>query len=262
MKTILDKIIENKISEVEQLRKKYRYSDFEQMPFFNKPCISLEDTIRSKDFGIIAEIKRKSPAAGEIRSEIDAVRQAKLYERSGCAGISYLTDYKYFGGHISYLNEVKSNVSIPVLRKEFIIDELQLFEAKANGADAVLLIAGVLDKHQLLQFTIIAQSLGMEIILEFHNKSELDKLNDLVNIIGINNRDLRSQRTDVHKSFELIDLLPKDKVLISESGIQSSQQINALYKIGYQGALIGESILKSENPEDFIFNLHSKNLLT
>lgn len=257
--TILDKIIETKLKEVKVLKQNFTYSDFENAPFFDHPSRSLTQSLKSKHFGIIAEIKRKSPSAGVINPDLNILDQADLYHQAGVSGISCLTDYHFFGGKIEDLLLLKSHSTIPLLRKEFIVDELQLFEAKANGADAVLLISEILNKQQILQFTIIAQSLGMEVILELHNKTELDKINDLVDIIGINNRDLKVQRTNIQNSFEMIHYLPKDKVLISESGIKTTEELLQLKENGYHGALIGESLLKNDDPVSFLNTFKQKN---
>ncbi len=256
--TILDKIIENKKREIEQLKREFKIKDFENMPLFSSEVISMKDSILSKEFGIIAEIKRKSPSAGELNKNLIPSLLAEEYERSGASGISVLTDFDFFGGSIADLIEVKKNVTIPVLRKEFIINEIQIFQAKAIGADAILLIAEALTEEQALHFTILAQSLGLEVIMEFHEKSQLYKINDEVDIVGVNNRNLKLQKTDILNSIDLFDFLPRGKVLISESGIKTPDELFQIANCGYHGALIGESILKSNSPKDFILNLNVK----
>ena len=253
--TILDTIIEQKKKEVELLKGEFKLKDFEKSPLFSSEVLSMKAAISAKEFGIIAEIKRKSPSAGVLRSGINPKLLAQEYEVSGAVGISVLTDLEFFGGSILDLLEVKKNVSIPVLRKEFIIDEIQIFQAKAIGADAILLIAEALTEEQALHFTILAQSLGLEVIMEFHEKSQMYKINDQVDIIGVNNRNLKLQKTDLSNSIELFDFLPKDKVLISESGIQTKEELIQIAKCGYDGALIGESILKQTSPATFIQEL-------
>jgi indole-3-glycerol phosphate synthase len=256
--TILNTILENKRREVEELKKRFTIKDYEKMPLFTAETRSLKDSILNNNFGIIAEIKRKSPSAGSLNESIIPSLLGEEYEKSGAAGISVLTDFNYFGGSIEDVIEVKKNVTIPVLRKEFIIDEIQLFEAKAVGADAILLIAEALKEEQALHFTILAQSLGLEVIMEFHEKSQLSKINDEVDIVGVNNRNLKLQKTDISNSIELFDFLPKNKVLISESGIKTADELLQIANCGYHGALIGESILKSNLPKDFILNLALK----
>ena len=255
--TILDRIIENKRKEVKLLKEKFKIKDFEKMGFFSSDVLSLKQNIQSNNFGIISEIKRKSPSAGEINSFFSPKDLAVSYQKSGAAGISVLTDFEFFGGSVEDLIEVKKEVNIPILRKEFIIDEIQIFQAKAIGADAILLIAEALTEEEALHFTIIAQSLGLEVVMEFHEKNQLYKINDEVDIIGVNNRNLKLQKTDILNSIELIDFLPKDRVLISESGIKSIDDLKQIYECGYHGALIGESILKSDSPLDFLKRMSS-----
>jgi indole-3-glycerol phosphate synthase len=256
--TILDTILEQKRTEVEILKAHFASKDFEKSPFFFEKTVSMKASILSKGFGIIAEIKRKSPSAGNMRAQLNPVALGKEYQDSGVAGISVLTDFNFFGGSIDDLIAVKKEVLIPVLRKEFIIDEIQIFQAKAIGADAILLIAEALTEEKALHFTILAQSLGMEVIMEFHEKNEMYKLNDEIDIIGVNNRNLKLQKTDIATSIELFDFLPKEKVLISESGLQSKEELAQIASIGYNGALIGESILKSTSVKDFIGDLTSQ----
>lgn len=260
--TILDKIIQNKQKEVQLLKDNFKIRDFEKMPFFSSEVISLKKAITANEFGIIAEIKRKSPSAGSINNSLSPKELGLNYQNAGAAGISVLTDLDFFGGTIEDLIEVKKNVKIPVLRKEFIIDEIQIFQAKAIGADAILLIAEALSEEQALHFTIIAQSLGLEVVMEFHEKNQLYKINTDVDVIGVNNRNLKLQKTDISNSIELIDFLPKDKILISESGIKTSEDLRRIYQCGYHGALIGESILKSNSPLNFVSELHQSLLQT
>jgi len=252
MKNILQEILDKKVIEVELLKKTTSLSDLQKRELFSRPTRSLKHSILKKEFGIIAEIKRRSPSAGLIQPELNVLQLAQSYEQAGAAAISCLTDNPFFGGSVSDLESVAKNSKLPALRKEFIIDELQIFQSKAYGADAILLICEILTREQILHFTIIAQSLGMEVLLELHDSSELSKINDLVDIIGVNNRDLKAQRTSVSRSLELLPFLPKNKVLISESGIKKAEELELLHRNGFKGALIGESILKSTNPEDFI----------
>lgn len=258
MKNILQEILDKKLFEVEALKKCTSISDLQQSELYGRPARSLKHSILEKRFGIIAEIKRKSPSAGLIQPELDVLKLTESYEQAGAAAISCLTDNPYFGGSLIDLESIAKKSKLPVLRKEFIIDELQIFESKAYGADAILLICEVLSKEQILHFTIIAQSLGMEVLLELHDSSELSKINDLVDVIGVNNRDLKAQRTSISRSLELLPFLPKNKVLISESGIKKADELELLHRTGFQGALIGESILKSTDPKDFITSLNTE----
>lgn len=255
MSTILNDIIKVKKQEVNVLKQRYNYADFESGQYFHKECKSISQSLKAADFGIIAEIKRRSPSAGEIRPDLDIATITKEYEAFGACAISCLTDFNFFGGSIEDLQTVRANTNLPILRKEFIIDEIQLFEAKANGADAILLIAEVLTKEEALNLTIIAQSLGMEVIMEFHERTQLSKVNDLVNIIGVNNRNLALQQTSVQNSFDLVDFLPPTILAISESGIKTKAELAELKRIGYVGALIGESILKQEEIHSFFHQI-------
>ena len=247
MKTILNTIVDVKRKEVDATKAKLRYSDFEQFEHFNRTCLSLKAELLKQNFGIIAELKRKSPSAGIINATLDIQKQGEYYANSNVAGISCLTDSTFFGGSLDDLILLRKSVNVPILRKEFIIDEFQLFESKAHGADAILLIAEILSAEEITHFTIIAQSLGMEVIVEAHDKLNLKKVNENVDIIGINNRDLHLQKTDIQTSRDLFDFLPDNVVCISESGIKSKDEIYELDKIGYHGALIGESILKNSD---------------
>lgn len=257
MNNILDIIVANKKKEVEILKKQFKLSDFEKSPNFTKEVNSISESIRSKGFGIIAEIKRKSPSAGEFKQGINPVEIAKSYVESGMAGISILTDYDFFGGTNEDLIQVKKQFSIPVLRKEFIVDEIQIFESKAIGADAILLIAEVLTAKQVKEFTIIAKSLGLEVIMELHDFSELDKIYEEVDILGVNNRNLKIQVTNLDTSFRLAPYLPKNTLKISESGIKTLEEIQTLASLNYNGALIGESILKNPEMDQFLKQLNS-----
>lgn len=255
---ILDQIIITKKKEVELLKKKFSYKDFENSPMFSSKTLSLKSKLASDKFGIIAEIKRKSPSAGMINEHVDIVEQGKIYEKNGAVAISCLTDYFYFGGSNDDLRLLKTATSIPILRKEFIIDEIQLFESKAIGADVILLIAEILTKEQALHLTIMAQSLGMEVIMECHSYNELKKVNDLVDVIGVNNRDLQAQKTTIQTSFDLYNFIPEGKLCISESGIRSKADLLQLSEKGYYGALIGEHILSNPNPAEALASLQFK----
>jgi indole-3-glycerol phosphate synthase len=255
---ILTEIIAHKIKEVESLKKQISRKNLEDSEFFNVECKSLSESIRSKNFGIIAEMKRKSPSAGIIRADLDPKLLGKRYANSGVAGISILTDNKYFGGHYLDLLEVKKEVDTPILRKDFIVDEYQIFESKAMGADCILLIASILEKQHLKDLALIANSLGLEVLMEIHDHRELEKFNDEISILGVNNRDLKRQVTDLSISENLRPYLPNNITLISESGIKTSKETEHLYNIGFHGALIGESIVGNEDPSAKIESLQLK----
>jgi indole-3-glycerol phosphate synthase len=244
--TILDEIVLLKHKEVALLKQGKTYADFEKMPHFTRTCFSLKQNISARSFGIIAEIKRKSPSAGEINAQLDPAKQALLYESNRVAGISVLTDQYYFGGSINDLTVVRSVCNLPLLRKEFIIDEIQILEAKAHGADAILLIAEILSEYEIKAFTTLAQSLGLEVLLELHEAEMIHRLYSEVDIIGVNNRNLKLQKTDLQTSVDLFPYLPPNCLKITESGIRTKDELTFVKSLGYQGALIGESILKND----------------
>ena len=254
MKTILDSIAQQKLYEIAELKKNFRLADFESMEGFHSPSVSLVESLKEHQFGIIAEFKRKSPSAGTINMQLPPEKQAQSYENAGAAAISCVTDHTFFGGSMDDLKTIKNNVSIPVLRKDFILDEIQLFEAKAYGADAILLISELLNPSHAEQLTIIAQSLGMEVLMEAHDRLHLSRIPESVDLIGINNRDLHMQQTSLQTSFDLFDFIPKNSLCISESGIRSRHELLELEKTGYNGALVGESLMKSNDPSLLITN--------
>jgi len=241
---ILDKIIEHKRLEIAQRKKDLPVEELTRYELFQRPTNSLKNAIQNGN-GVIAEFKRKSPSAGLFEGkELNEVIQK--YESTGVSGCSILTDFEFFGGTVSDLVAARNLTERPILRKEFIIDEYQLFEAKAHGADAVLLIAAVLDNYHATHLTTIANSLGLEVLMEFHAENELDKLNDGVDIIGINNRNLDTLETSIETSERMLRHLPFSATKITESGIHNAAQLKYLYDIGFDGCLIGESLLKTD----------------
>lgn len=255
---ILDEIIAHKRQEVAALKNEVSLRTIESSPLYARPINSLSQRIKERDFGIIAEFKRKSPSAGELNNTNNIVDYVQHYVEANPAGLSILTDKHYFGTTTNDFITLRNAFDLPMLRKEFIIDEFQLFESKAMGADCILLIAAVLSKEELLQFSIIAKTLGMEVLVEVHKMTELSKVPENVDIIGVNNRDLDRQVTDISISQSLADFLPVKPIRITESGIRTSEQVKSLAALGYQGALIGESIMKSNHPKEAIKELTSK----
>lgn len=241
---VLEEIIANKRKEVTRLKELYSVDNFKSAPTFHKPVISLRQHIEAATFGIIAEIKRKSPSGGNIKTDVDVKAQAAFYEQNGAVGISILTDEKYFGGSIEDIAEARNTVTIPILRKEFIIDEIQLYEAKAIGADAVLLIGAVLQPEEANYLTNVARNLGLEVVYEVHTREEVGFIPPEADLIAVNNRDLKAQQTTLQHSFDLAPLLPANVTLISASGIKMPEDITLLKAAGFHGALIGESILR------------------
>lgn len=252
---VLDQIIANKRREVALLKESQTPESFSKSVYFDRKALSLKESVLSTGFGIIAEIKRKSPSGGAIKTDVNVVEQAGFYEQNGACGISILTDYQYFGGSIDDILKAREVVNLPLLRKEFIIDEIQLFEAKATGADAVLLIAAVLQPEEAQHFTNLAHSIGMEVLYEVHAPEEIAFVPPDVDLIAVNNRDLKAQRTSLEHSFTLAPMLPEGIPLISASGISTAEEITALKAAGYSGALIGESILREGHLAQLTLNL-------
>lgn len=251
MKTILQQIAANKQREIQQLKQRHTLSDFEVMPLFQSPVRSLSAALRH-EFSVISEFKRKSPSAGILSRDIDPIEQASKYATAGASAISCLTDKRYFDGTLQDLAAIRETCHLPVLRKDFILDEIQLFEARAFGADVVLLISELLEPEHAKHLTIIAQSLGMEVLMEAHDRQHLEKINDLVDVIGINNRNLHEQRVTLETSLELRSYIPSHRLCISESGIRTHEELRLIEKAGYHGALIGESLMRTSRPESII----------
>lgn len=241
---ILDQIINHKKREVEERKSRVSAEELTRYELFQRPTNSLKSSLQNGN-GIIAEFKRKSPSAG-LFSGRELKEVIQKYVKAGVSGCSILTDLEFFGGTVSDLVAARNLTNRPILRKEFIIDEYQLFEAKAHGADAILLIATVLDNYHATHLTTIANSLGLEVLMEFHHESELDKLNDGVDIIGVNNRNLDTLQTTLETSERMLRHLPYNSVKITESGIHRAAQLKYLYDIGFDGCLIGESLLNEE----------------
>ncbi len=247
---ILDKIITTKMTEMANQKMAVRIEHLEKHPRFKRKCNSLKKSLlRDGSSGIIAEFKQKSPSKGEINFKVTVEEVTKNYAKAGAAGISVLTDFEYFGGNISNLCKAReTNPDIPILRKDFMIDTYQVVEAKAFGADVILLIAACLEKEQAEILAKKAKELGMEVLMEVHNAEELEKVNDFVDIVGVNNRDLKTFTMDIETSVRLSKLIPDKFVKISESGLDSAQTIHYLRENGFKGFLIGETFMKTENP--------------
>lgn len=258
---ILDKIIADKFKEVELKKSIIPVSQLENSVLFNRKCISLAENLK-KGSGIIAEHKRRSPSKDVINQSLNVQDVVKGYEKAEVSGISVLTDGKYFGGSLEDLLYARASVKIPILRKEFMIDEYQVTEAKAYGADAILLIAAVLTEKQLIYLADSAKNLGMDVLLEIHNEEELQKsLKVNADMIGVNNRNLKTFEVSIDNSKKLAQLIPNEFVKVSESGISNSRAIADLKNYGYEGFLIGENFMKTNDPgaaaKEFIRELKS-----
>ncbi len=242
---LLEEIISRKKEEIDKKRIDFPISELIKTEEFKKPTKSLGQSITSGS-GIIAEFKHKSPTAGIIDNGLGLNDVLDIYRMNEVSGVSILTDEHYFGGSLEDLKTAAAFEVGPVLRKDFIVDEYQIFEAKAYGADAILLIAEALDEYHATYLTTIAKSIGLEVLMEFHSAEELSKLNENVDVVGINNRNLKTLKTDIRTAFELVKQLPYESIKIAESGISSTYEIQELLKVGYNGFLIGESILKNQ----------------
>ncbi|MFH1826156.1 MAG: indole-3-glycerol phosphate synthase TrpC [bacterium] len=244
---ILDDIIANKQQEVAALKTRYQDKNLDELvQDLPKPRAFL----KKGRFSLIAEIKKASPSAGLIRPDFNPTTLAKTYEESGAAAISVLTDNKYFQGQLADLKSAKDSTTIPVLRKDFIIDESQIYESRVAGADAVLLIVRLLDQDLLAGLLALTEKLGMQALVETHNAQEVKRaLQTAAKIIGINNRDLDTLETDLNTTLNLVKLFPqlKERILISESAIKSRAEVSRLKDAGVDGILVGETILKSNN---------------
>lgn len=260
--SILDKIVADKRKEVDLKKTLIPTSQLEQSILMDRETISLASALRNSTTGIIAEHKRRSPSKSVINHSLSIQEVAQGYEIAGVSGMSVLTDGKYFGGSMDDLLLARASVDIPLLRKEFIIDEYQLIEARAHGADVILLIAAILTKDEIKNLSETAKNLGLDVLLEVHNEVELQKsIMPSLDMLGVNNRNLKTFEVNLETSKMLSTLIPNDFVKVSESGISSVDAINDLRQYGYQGFLIGENFMKTENPGEhaatFIKNLES-----
>ena len=260
MNNILKKICEDKKLEIEILKNKCSLNSLKKLlsdKIIKRDFQSniVNSSIQKKNF-IIGEIKKSSPSAGEIINSYEPIEIAKIYERAGVKAISILTEKNYFKGEIDHLSFIKQNTNIPILRKDFIIDEYQLYESKVYQADVVLLIVSILSDNQLNKFLEIANDLNLDCIIETHDESEIKRALKLnYPILGINNRNLKNLKTDINNSADLFRSISKDYTVIAESGIKSSADIKMYNDLGIFNFLIGESILRSKDYATFIKKL-------
>ena len=256
--SILKEILINKRKEVDYLKQNNPTSIIEKSKYFNREIISLKKSLIEKS-GIISEFKRKSPSKPDINLSAEVLQISRGYELSNSSAISILTDAKYFGGSIEDIYSVRSYINIPILRKDFIIDEYQIIESKSLGADVILLIAACLSKEEVKSLSDFAKSLNLQVILEIHSEKELSYLCDSIDVVGVNNRNLKKFETNINNSINLADIIPSSFLKISESGISNSKEIFLLKEYGYDGFLIGENFMKKEDPvsacNDFIKKL-------
>ena len=245
---ILNKIIEEKKREIKSSKSSASFKELRKRAADMLENREFKKSLANDSINLIAEIKKASPTKGIIRENFNPVEIAKIYQDNGATAISVLTDKTFFQGDIQYLNQIRKNVSLPLLRKDFIIDEFQLYEAKAFGADAALLIAAVLDKNQLSEYLDLSKEIGLENIVEVHSFKDLEKAMYCESeIIGINNRDLDTFDVSLKITFDLVREIPEDKIIISESGINTHEDILELKKSGVNAFLIGEALMKEKD---------------
>lgn len=257
---ILEKIAVTKRQEVQARKEQTPSGVLEAKPFFMRDGKSLSAALEKSNSGLITEFKRKSPSRPDLNLEADVEAISSAYETAGAAGISVLTDETYFGGSDADLLMARQRVELPILRKDFIIDEYQVLEAKAIGADVILLIAALLTKKEIKRFSETARNLGLEILLEVHDEAELEaSLVPEVQMVGVNNRNLKTFEVDINTSKRLSGKIPDSFVKVSESGISELSTVHELRQYGYQGFLMGENFMKTANPglaaSDFINSL-------
>ena len=245
---ILENIIEVKKEEVAYLKRVRPLQKLKHAIADLPSPRNFAEAITGRECAIIAEVKRRSPSKGILREAFDPARFALIYEESGAAAVSGLTDNVFFGGDETHLADIKQRVHLPLLRKDFIIDLYQIYETRYLHADAILLIAGILEKEQLGEYVGLAQSLGLSVLCEVHSENELDKaLASGAGIIGINNRDLTTFSVDLNTSISLSAAIPADRIIVSESGISSRGDIERLTNAGIHAFLIGETLMRSDD---------------
>lgn len=245
---ILDTIIEHKKKEVAAAKEKISEEALQQSHFYNRPTFSLRQfLLDDTKTGIIAEFKRRSPSKGIINGTADVVAVTTAYAAHGASCLSVLTDEHFFGGTAADLHKARIN-NIPILRKDFIVEEYQITEARAMGADVILLIAACLSPERVMALAAFAKSLQLEVLLEIHTEEELQHICDDTEIVGINNRDLKTFTVDINRSIELGKKIPADKIKIAESGIDNIDTICTFKKAGFKGFLIGENFMKQADP--------------
>jgi len=246
---ILDAILEHKKVEVLKRRQKRPLSNLKSFPLYSREINKIAFAFQERGPGIIAEFKRKSPSRGLINHEADPVVVATAYREAGVAAVSILTDRNFFGGSFGDLKAVRESASgLVLLRKDFIIDPYQLHEALAYGADMVLLIAANLDRNQVEDLALEAESLGLNVLFEVHTEDEMEKFHSSIRYVGVNNRNLKTFSVDTGLSLELIGKMPEGVIPVSESGLSSPEEIAKLYRAGYKLFLMGEVFMKEADP--------------
>lgn len=249
MKTILDEIVAQKRKEILEKKKTQSINSFKNLEHFNSPILSAKASILDQSTsGIIAEFKRKSPSKGFINKDVLVKDVVVGYEKFGASVVSVLTDEQFFGGSFEDLQQAKEILNIPILRKDFIVDEFQVYETKAIGADLMLLIAECLTKDEVYNLAKTAKEIGLEVLLELHSEDQMEKINEFIDLIGINNRNLKNFEVDIQKSKQILKQLPQNLIKVAESGISDPETVKELRQAGFQAFLIGENFMKADNP--------------
>ncbi|PHN08509.1 indole-3-glycerol phosphate synthase TrpC [Flavilitoribacter nigricans] len=247
---ILDKIVAHKKGEVAKRKELYPVKLLEQSIYFDTPAVSMREYIRRPDLsGIIAEFKRRSPSKGDINPYASVERVTIGYMQAGASALSVLTDEHFFGGKNADLTEARKNNFCPILRKDFIIDEYQIIEARSIGADVILLIAECLTAAEVKALSATAHELGLEVLMEVHSPDQLEKLSEHIDLVGVNNRNLKDFTVSIQHSIDALPAIPDQVVKISESGINDPRSIVELKEAGFEGFLIGEYFMQADEPE-------------
>ena len=253
---ILDQIVSDTREGLPRRKREMPVSGLEGGRFFSRSPLALADVLKREEPTVIAEVKKSSPSKGTLRDDFDAADTARQYEDHGAAAVSVLTEPLYFKGSLDDLESVRCAVDLPLLRKDFIVDAYQLFEARAAGADAVLLIAAILDKTHLHDLVQASKELGLSTLVEVYEEKEIDKIDfDEVSILGVNNRDLRTFEVDIDHSVRVFQHVPREIVRVSESGLSSAEELVHLFSNDVDAMLIGESFMKADNPGEALFKL-------
>lgn len=245
---ILEQIIEYKRSEIQRLKAETNISKLEATPYFNRKTLSLKESLQKGNrTGIIAEFKRRSPSKGIINESANVIDVTSSYAENGASALSVLTDENFFGGSNADLIEARIN-EVPILRKDFVIDEYQVVEAKSIGADVILLIAACLTPAEVARLSKFAKRIGLEVLLELYDETELAHICDETELVGINNRNLKTFEVDIEQSMKMAEKVPGDKIKIAESGIHSVDDVVLFRENGFKGFLIGELFMKQPDP--------------
>lgn len=250
MSNILEKITEQTAEDLSKRKQKVSLSDFNSFQGFEKERISFKNALAGSDaVSIIAEVKKGSPSKGIIRPDFDPVDIALRYEQGGASAISVLTDEPFFKGNLKFLEAISKRVELPLLRKDFIIDPYQIKEAKAYGADAILIIVAITEGNQLDELLHAANEFGLDALVECYDQDDFNRINfDLVDVLGVNNRDLKNFEVDVHRGISILQQAPKGTTLVSESGLSKESDMALLKKEGIHSALIGEHFMRQKDP--------------